>query len=94
MTPAMSSRREDVAASRRRVALVAIADGLQRVAEGLLSLADAEGDDEAAESGPSARRRAWRAPSRPKPPSPADLATVTTETAKKAELALRKRGLV
>jgi hypothetical protein len=86
----------DVRSARRKAALISIAEGLQRVSEGLLSLADAENadDDAAGANAEPKRRRAWRAPTKPRAPTDAELATVTPVAIKKAELALRKRGLV
>jgi hypothetical protein len=89
-------RSPDPREARRRCALISIAEGLQLVSEGLLSLAEAQGEVEGpGDAGTDRpRRRAWRSPQKPKAPTAEELATVTEISARKAELALRKRGLV
>jgi hypothetical protein len=80
--------------ARRRIALRSIAEGLQHISAGLLALAQDEVEDVDADVRQAPRRRAWRSPSKPKAPLPTELAAVTEDSSRKAELALRKRGLL
>ena len=57
-------------------------------------LAQTEESDDASGAGAPRPRRAWRAPAKPRAPSATELASVTPDTSRKAELALRRRGLL